>query len=121
MPEIDHLDGDGAPIYAEPAYVDEPEWDPKGDPHRINLKALCAAVANEILGCRPRWWGYYCDWTCSCDDNDHGCDQQCSSIANPDQMLSRVVAACDRRGIALLARPSATDMLRDALAAWRAA
>ncbi len=35
-----------------------------------------------LRGCKPMW----CDgifgfaWHCTCEDNTHGCDQQCSAI-----------------------------------------
>lgn len=34
------------------------------------------------LGCKPRWYDGILGWRwhCSCEDNDHGYDQQCSVI-----------------------------------------
>ncbi len=41
--------------------------------------AYKAAVA---CGCSPKWYDGIFGWTwhCSCEDNRHGCDQQCSTI-----------------------------------------
>lgn len=31
-------------------------------------------------GCAPVWSEHFRAWCCGCDDNLHGCDQQCSMI-----------------------------------------
>lgn len=118
MPRIERYDMDGDPIFAVPDSDDGPAWDLDGSPAEMGMRALCAVVARDILGCRPEWWGYYCDWCCTCEGNPHGIDSQCSAIAGPAQLHDQVVEACDRRGIALLAAPS-DDVLRAALVAWR--
>ena len=120
MPKLLKRDSDGDAIYAAPDVDDGPAWDLDGDPNKMGTKALCAAVARDILGCDPGWWGYYCDWCCSCDHGDHACDSQCSAIASARQLHDRVIEACDTRGIALLAqRPD--KLLQAALIAWRGA
>ena len=116
MPEIDHRDNDGDAHYSEPE--DEDGWDLDAQPHEMGTKALCAAVARDILGCELHWNGYYCDWCCSCHGNEHGCDSQCSAIADPRQLFERVIDACNRRGIVLVAA-RAEDVLRAALTKWR--
>ncbi len=118
MPEILRRDDDGNAIYAEPNA--EPEWDVNGDPDRMGTKALCAATARDILGCEIKWWGYYCDWVCGCDNMAHAYDSQCSALASPLELYQPVIDACDKRGIALLAEPPEA-LLRSALDAWRAA
>ncbi len=118
MPRVLREDSDGDPIYGEPDSATEPEWDVDGEPAKMNTKALCAAVARDILGCQIKWWGYYCDWCCGCEGNEHGCDSQCAALANPNQLYARVIGACDRWGIAVLAGPF-NHVLRDALIAWR--
>ena len=117
MPTMTHRDSDGDLHYSEPE--GEEGWDLEADPEEMGLKALCAAVARDILGCKIKWWPYYCDWVCGCKGTPHGCDQQCSSIANPDQLYERVVEECHDRRIALLAGTH-ENVLRAALAAWRA-
>ena len=118
--EIEYTrDSDGDPIWEEPnAEVHGPDWDMAGDPHTMGMKALCAAVASEILGCAPRWNGYYGDWCCTCKGNVHGCDSQCSALAGPSLLYCRVVAACAEQGITLQAVQT-DDVLRNALEAWR--
>lgn len=116
MPDIDHRDCDGDPIYADPGA--EPGWDLEGPVEEMEEKALCAAVARDMLGCKIKWWGYYCDWVCGCKGIPHACDSQCSALAMPNQMLNRVLDVCDKHGISLLAaRPE--KVLRSALTAWR--
>lgn len=36
----------------------------------------------KIKGCNPVWYDgiFGFAWHCSCEDNDHGCDSQCSDI-----------------------------------------
>ncbi len=71
------LDEDGERWYDQPK-----DWslDDK-DPGEMNVKELSAAAA-RLLGCKPSWWPYYKDWTCSCDRGEHACDSQCSVIAD---------------------------------------
>jgi hypothetical protein len=117
MPEIEHYDADGDAVYAEPQH--EEGWDLDAPSATMGTKALCAAIARDILGCKPVWSGYYCDWICSCDGNGHGLDSQCSAIATPDQLYDRVMDTCAERKIALLAGPI-QEVLCAALTAWRA-
>ena len=119
MPRVVERDDENTPIYGPPDPATEPEWDLEGGPEEMNVKALCAAVARDILGCQIKWWGYYCDWCCGCRGTPHGCDSQCSSLATPDQMFKRVIEICDEEGIALLAQ-APEQLLRSALIAWRA-
>ncbi len=116
MPRIDHRDEDGEAHYAEPE--GEEGWDLDGPPEEMHMKAVCAAVARDILGCQVKWWPYYCDWVCTCDRMDHACDSQCSALAGPDQLYERVIGACQERGIALLADRH-VPLLQAALTAWR--
>lgn len=133
MPEIERYDSDGDAIYAPPTEADGPEWDLDGDPRKMGLKALCAAAARDILGCQIKWWGYYCDWCCGCEGTPHGCDQQCSSLAGPRELLDPITLALDDAGInmpesdqrSLFAKRRAykgnffTGLLRVALVSWR--
>ena len=119
MPHVIDRDEDGDSYYSEPTAEEGPAWNLEGDPAEMNQKTLCAAVARDVLGCRVKWWPYYCDWCCACPHTEHGCDSQCSSIATPDQLYDRVVEACTSKSIALLAEP-AESLLRSALTEWRA-
>jgi hypothetical protein len=116
MPEIILHDSDDDPIWSEP--VNEPEWDVDGDPAKMNTKALCAAVARDMLDCKIKWWGYYCDWCCGCEGTPHGCDQQCSAIGDADQLYRNVLEVCEDVGIEFVAG-SHEKMLRNALLIWR--
>lgn len=69
------VDSSGDKIYKQPK-----DWSLDKDPKKMNQLELSAAVARDLLGCKPKWWGYYADWTCGCK-GDHTMDQQCSIIA----------------------------------------
>lgn len=82
------VDSDGDRLWDQPA-----DWSLDKNPDKMNLKELSAACA-KLLGCRPKWWAYYADWVCGCKGNQHGCDQQCSAIADytGDARYARQVA-----------------------------
>lgn len=116
MPTITHRDSGGEPRYSEPQ--GEEGWDLEADPSEMVMKALCAAVARDILGCSIEWSDYYCDWCCMCRGIPHACDSQCSAIATTDMLYDRVMKKCEGRGIALLAGTH-DRVLRAALTIWR--
>lgn len=117
MPRILRRDSDGDVIFAKPR--GEKGWDLDADPTEMFDKTLCAAVARDILRCKIKWWGYYCDWVCSCKGTPHGYDSQCSIMASSTQLFGDVIDVCKDEGIALVAdRP--TEFLRTALIVWRA-
>ena len=105
-------------IFGEP--TGGPAWSLDGHPEHMGTKALCAAVARDILGCEPTWSGYYCDWCCSCKGIPHACDSQCSAIADANQLRARTIWACEAKGIMLPAIAHPAEQLRAALTAWRA-
>ncbi len=74
------LDSDGDRDYILPK---TPKWNIDGNPAFMGSKALRAAVTRDVFGCKPKWWGYYCDWCCMCDGEEHCCDQQCSILVMP--------------------------------------
>lgn len=82
------LDEDGERLYDQPK-----DWNLDKHPDEMNVKEMAAACA-RLLGCRPKWWSYYKDWTCSCSDGVHACDSQCSIIVDypNDARYARQVA-----------------------------
>lgn len=118
LPPIRRRDEDGCAIYDNPR--GQFGWDLDAPPEEMGDKALCAAVARDLLGCKVEWWGYYCDWVCDCPGAVHGCDSQCSQIPGPMTLRRHVLALCDERGIALLAVADDLEQIRAALVAWRA-
>jgi len=50
------------------------------------------------LGCKPEYSeGMFGPaWRCGCDDNRHGCDQQCSDLTN-DSLTREERKACQTR------------------------
>ena len=108
-------DEDGGRLYDQPE-----DWSLDKNPDEMNVKELAAAAA-QLLGCRPKWWPYYKDWCCDCRDNRHGCDQQCSAIADysGDAKYARQIALLmERRGVEVLkATAGPNEICRAALRA----
>lgn len=82
------LDGDGEFNWDQPK-----DWSLDKPPEEMNKEELCAAVA-RLMGCEPKWWPYYKDWTCTCERGEHAADSQCSIIApySTDSRWARRVA-----------------------------
>ena len=57
------------PLFEEPGKLQG--WDLDGDPDVMCEKALCAAAARDLLGCKVKWSPKDGDWTCGCDDSAH--------------------------------------------------
>jgi hypothetical protein len=52
-------------------------------------------VIAQAAGCKPRWYDGLIGWAwhCTCPDNDHGFDQQCSAITEESAVRAAVRSA----------------------------
>ena len=88
-------------------------------PNDLTNSDLDKAVAEEVLGCKPHWNEHYREWCCSCDDDAHMIDQQCSVLPSYSMDKRYAAQVAEKAELDISIRAPARDICIAALNAAR--